>query len=118
MLTFVAASLNPTPGSEPHLPSTIAKNWVSDLKRLALQDILAGRFGPQRHLLSSYAIVYRLDVMPDALRHAAALYESKVTVKADEGFPSFDEILDMAKVWLSFDENLDAVEVCIDHQLR
>lgn len=65
MLTFVAASLNSAPGSEPPLPSTIAKNWVSDLKRLELQDILAGRFGLQRHLLSSYAIVYRLDFMPE-----------------------------------------------------
>jgi hypothetical protein len=113
MLTFVTVSVNPTSGSKPSLPSTIANTWVFDLKRLVLQDILAGRFGAQRHSLSSYTIMYRLDVMPEVLCQAAALAEAEVEATENKGFPSFDEILQVAKVWLSFEENVDNAEVCI-----
>lgn len=110
MLTFVAVTVNPTPGSKPSLPSTIANTWILDFKRFALQDVFAGRFGAQRHPLPSYTIMYRLDVMPEVLRHAATLSEAGIEATENEESPSFDEILGMAKVWLAFDEN---VEVCV-----
>ena len=112
MLTFIAVSLNPTPGSEPSLPSTVANNWIPDLGRLALQDILSGRFGVQRHLLPSYVMIYRLDVAPEVLRHATGLAEVELGGIQEQEYPSFNEILELAKVWLSFDEKADNVGVC------
>jgi len=112
MLTFVPVSLTATPGSEPSLPSTIANNWVPDLGRLALQDILSGRFGVQRHLLPSYVMIYRLDVAPEVLRHTVGLAEVEVGSTQEQEYPSFNEILELAKVWLSFDETADNVGVC------
>lgn len=116
MLTSVAISLNAAPGSGPSLPSTVAQNWIFDFKRLALQDILAGRFGAQRHSLSSYAMMYRLDVAPEVLRRAVGLAEGE-SEAVREQYLSFNELIEQAKVWLSFDAGIVKVCACFEFEM-
>lgn len=101
MLSTILVSTAPASKAAVSLPAIIKKTWVADLTKLVLADISAGRFGAQRHTLAAYSVVYRLDIHSDVLECAV----SDRTLLA--------EVLETAKVWLSFNADTVKFEVCL-----
>lgn len=115
MFTTVAVSNNRVVNNnvEPLLPASIKAIWVADLTMVALQDISAGRFGAQRHVFPSYSLVYRLDILSTIFRGVARDQKFKGTYVTTT--PDISEIIGSAKVWLSFEANIEIVEVGFIH---
>lgn len=103
MYTCVPVSANPASSIKATLPPSIKSTWVSDLTALALRDIRQGFFGARRHVLEEYTLVYRLDVSPSMLQAITMTGKGIFTYPMD--FPRLGDVVESAKVWLSFDED-------------
>lgn len=111
MLTTIAAFVSAIGNKVIHtvFPTHIQRNWVADLTSVITEDIRFSKFGPRRHVLDKYVITYRLDISPGVLRRVLANHVNGV--KGNSEFPTLSEVLNMAKVWLSYDEEKLA-QVC------
>ena len=102
MFTCVAVSANSASAIKTILPPSINQVWVSDLTALALRDIRQGLSGARRHELGEYTLVYRLDLSPSLLQTITMTGKGVFTYPID--FPRLRDVIERAKVWLSFDE--------------
>lgn len=91
--------------SDKNLPKSIRQVWRRKFEELALADIHRSRFGPRRHLLSpfSFSLTYRLDVSPLIL-HRVGCHPYGGPVDDLYETPTLHEVLEDAKVWITFQE--------------
>lgn len=101
--TTISVTLSPTARTKVTLPPSIAAIWARDLYSTVLIDIYRRRFGPQRHVFELYTLVYRLDILPNVLQKTVQNFNTAADGVVED-IPQFSEALEMAKVWLTFDE--------------
>lgn len=86
------------------LPAAIERIWVADLTLTILKDVRQALFGARRHVFDDYTMVYRVDIEPAVLRRVLVNEISGVHVAPGGKIPTLREVVESAKVWLSYDE--------------
>lgn len=86
------------------LPAAIERVWVAGLTSTILKDVRQALFGARRHVFDNYTMMYRVDIEPTVLRRVLVNEISGLHVAPGGKIPTLREVVESAKVWLSYDE--------------
>lgn len=106
MFTTIAVSAKSASGKKSKfaLPDAIERVWVANLTSTILQDVRQTLFGTRRHVFDDYTMLYRVDIEPAVLYRVLVNELSGVHVAQGGKIPTLREVVESAKVWLSYDE--------------
>lgn len=106
MLTTITVSAKSASGntSKLALPAAIERVWVADLTSTILKDVRQALFGARRHLFDDYTMIYRVDIDPAVLCRVLVNEISGIHVAQGGKIPTLRDVVESAKVWLSYDE--------------